>query len=190
MTSSFYKPSPSPSSEPSLYLPLESFHWEGNTLGLAKLEKAVTSKFWNHYSVSSKTTSSTVFYCGLSKDGVLLWFNSYSLGKIIVRIKNPGLEVYCSNFLLTFPLWITKDKNRFAQFLITFSSWDWFIIKSHDQKVSQNKPISTHKFKLLTKERNKRLPDRGFLYGLWKNRETPSSVFNIKDICGWDQYCL
>ena len=37
----------------------------------------------------------------------------------IVRIKNPGLEVYCHNFLLTFSLLITKVKGRFAQFLIT-----------------------------------------------------------------------
>ena len=39
--------------------------------------------------------------------------------EIIVRIKNPGLEVYCHNFLLTFSLLITRVKNRFAQFLIT-----------------------------------------------------------------------
>ena len=34
--------------------------------------------------------------------------------QIIVRIKNPGLEVYIS-----ISLWITKVKNRFAQFSIT-----------------------------------------------------------------------
>ena len=38
------------------------------------------------------------------------------------RYKNPGLEVYCFNFLLTSPLWIIKVKNRFAQFLITLPS--------------------------------------------------------------------
>ena len=34
-------------------------------------------------------------------------------------------------------------------------------------KREQNKPIYKRKFELLTIERNKRLLDRGFLYGLW-----------------------
>ena len=40
----------------------------------------------------------------------------------IVRIKNPGLAMYCYNFLFTFTLFKTKAKHRFAHFLITLSN--------------------------------------------------------------------
>ena len=40
----------------------------------------------------------------------------------IVCIKNPGLAIYCYNFLFTFTLFKTKAKHRFAHFLITLSN--------------------------------------------------------------------